>query len=509
VAVRVDLPEGFYQDAASPFLALDAGQPFQILARSSSPPSVRAGKSSFVGSFTLERTLVLPTDSPVPPSLTLRTGWQICRENGVCLLPAEGTLVVDLVPGRTASAPSGDPGWAFWVALLGAFAGGLLLNLMPCVFPVLALKAVGLASASGLSLVQRRRQALAFAGGGLGAMVGLGLGASVLAAFGQRLDWGFSFQQPMFIWALVLVFWVLTLQLWGIGTLGWAPFRLAPVRRGAPAWVGGAFLVVAAAPCTAPLLGPALGFALAQDPLLIPWFFVAVGLGLVAPLLVVQALPAWGRWVPKPGPWMVVFERIAGVFLAVTVGYLVWVLTQQTEPDRVWGALGVLGLTAGGFALGGWPRAKRAVKWVANLGVVFVAAVSLGLVAGVPAPARLAPVPAQGPWQSFSPGVLTEARATGRPVLVDATAAWCATCQVNELAVLDRPDVGQLFDKLKVIRIRADYTRPDPAIHGWLTSVGRAGLPVYALYVPGKPVYLFPELLTDGNFTSALPALVQ
>ncbi|HTH14333.1 MAG TPA: thioredoxin family protein, partial [Spirochaetia bacterium] len=159
--------------------------------------------------------------------------------------------------------------------------------------------------------------------------------------------------------------------------------------------------------------------------------------------------------------------------------------------------------------VGGWPRAKRAVKRVANLGVVAVAAVSLGLVAGVPAPARLAPVPAQGPWQSFSPGVLTEARATGRPVLVDATAAWCATCQVNELAVLDRPDVGQLFDKLKVIRIRADYTRPDPAIHAWLTSVGRAGLPVYALYVPGKPVYLFPELLTDGNFTSALPALVQ
>jgi thiol:disulfide interchange protein DsbD len=508
VRVKVDLPKDFYQDADSPFLTLEADGPFQTLGRSASPPLLRGGKASYHGSFLLERTVVLPGGTPVPPALTLKTGWQICRENGICLLPADGTMKVTFGSGEGTSPGPPSPPWTFWAMLLAAFAGGLFLNLMPCVFPVLALKAVGLAAASTLTLSQRRREALEFAGGGWGVVFLLGLSAALLASLGQRLDWGFSFQQPLFIWTLALVFWVLTLQLWGIGTWTWTPFRLGPARRRPPAWVGGAFLVVTAAPCTAPLLGPALGFALTQDPVVIPVFFASAGLGLVTPLLVLQWVPGWGRWVPKPGRWMVVFERVAGAFLAATVAYLTWVLTEQTGADRVWPALAVLGVSAAGLAWGSRVGGPRWRTWGVNLGVILVTAGSLGPLGQVPATAG-STVRAEGPWQPFTPEVLAAARETDRPVLVDATAAWCATCQVNELAVLDRPDVGRLLDRLDVIRIRADYTRPDPAIHAWLAEVGRVGLPVYALYVPGKPVYLFPELLTDGNFTSALGALVK
>jgi thiol:disulfide interchange protein DsbD len=506
VTVRVDLPEGFYQDAASPFLALDPVGPFQTVEGRSSPPSVRSGKASFHGSFTLTRTLTLASGSPPGPTpLTLKTGWQICRENGACLLPAEGTLALKV----TAAGPGpgnlfGDP--AFWAALLGALAGGLLLNVMPCVFPVLALKAVGLASSSGLTLGLRRREALAFAAGGFGTVFLLGVATAILAALGQRLDWGFSFQQPAFVWALALGFWLFALPLWGVWPWVHSPFSLRLPPGPGRAWAGGAFLVLAAAPCTAPLLGPALGFALGQNPLVIPVFFAAAGLGLVAPFLALSFLPAWGRWLPAPGPWMVAFERTAGFFLAATVVYLVWVLTKQTEPDRVWAALGVLGLVAAGGALAGWAPAPRALRRVAAAAVLLVAAGSLVPLAQ-PVPERPAGTAASDGWIAYTPGALAQARATGRPVLVDATAAWCATCQVNEWAVLGRPDVTALLDRLGVVRIRADDTRPNPAVHDWLASVGRAGLPVYALYVPGKPVFLFPELLTDGNFTQVVGRL--
>jgi len=379
----------------------------------------------------------------------------------------------------------------------------LLLNLMPCVFPVLALKAVGLVSASGISLSQRRREALAFASGGFGAVTGMGLVTAVLAGWGQRLDWGFSFQQPLFILGLALVFWVFALQLWGVWSWSGSPFTLtAPVRGGmGRAAVGGAFLVVAAAPCTAPLLGPALGFALAQPPALIPIFFAAVGLGLVAPVLILQAFPGWTRLLPRPGAWMVVLERVAGFFLAATVLYLSWVFTEQTAADKVWPLLGLWGVVALALAWAGrFPRSKLVRLFAVSL-------IAVGIVVLVLAATASNRTRSAEGWQSFSPSTLAEALADNRPVLIDATAAWCATCQVNELAVLGKADVKALFQRLDLVLLRADYTRPDPVIREWLKSVNRGGLPVYALYRPGYPLYLFPELLTDDNFTRVLESL--
>jgi thiol:disulfide interchange protein DsbD len=203
---------------------------------------------------------------------------------------------------------------------------------------------------------------------------------------------------------------------------------------------------------------------------------------------------------------MVVVERIAGFFLAATVVYLLWVFTRQTTADRVWPALVTLGLLAATLAWAGRVPRSRVVRLLAGLMLAAAAAGGTLLISpGAPASGQ-AVVPG---WEPFSAAALEKDLASGRPVLVDATAAWCATCQVNELAVLDRPDVQALLERQGIVRIRADYTRPDSAIQRWLTSVGRAGLPVYVLYRPGQPPYFFPELLTDDTFTRVIEDLAK
>jgi len=495
VTATVTLPVGWYQDADSQFLKFEpAVSGVRVVARSSSESALRAGKRSFTNTFTLTRTIVI--DRAVS-SLSFDAGWQICQIDGVCLLPAEQRLTIALTV-----IGAGSPfafGAGFWLALLGALAGGFLLDLMPCVFPVLALKAVGLVSASGLTLRQRRRDALLSAAGGFGVLLVLGGITAAVAAFGQTLDWGFTFQQPLFVWALALAFWVFTLQLWGVWPWKSSPFSLT-LSAAAPSAVksvaGGAFLVLAAAPCTAPLLGPALGFAFSQPPLTVPVFFAAAGLGFVAPLLALQFWPGWGRLLPKPGAWMTTVERVAGFFLAATVLYLLWVFTRQTTDAVVWPALSVLGALALVFAaFGRWSR-FAAARWLG--GVAFLAAFAAAVPWTAPRYFSETPATIEAGWMPYTSGIIEQSLAEGKTVFVDATAAWCATCQVNELAVLDRPETAASFDQWGVVRVRADYTRPDPAIRDWLASVGRAGLPVYALYQPGTPVHLFPELLGPG-----------
>ncbi len=488
VTATVRLPAGWYQDADSEFLKFEPTNA-RVVVRSSSEPATRAGKRSYTGSFTLNRTVVV--DSPAT-QLTFQTGWQICQANGVCLLPAEASVNLAVsIQGRAFPDPT------FWFSLLGALAGGLLLNLMPCVFPVLSLKALGLASAAGLTLAQRRRDALLFAAGGWCTLTFLGIATAAAAATGQRLDWGFTFQQPLFVWALTLAFWIFALQLWGVWSWRTSPFSVLMSSSAPRTWrsiAGGAFLVLAAVPCTAPLLGPALGFALTQPPALIPLFFAAAGAGLVAPLLILQLWPGWSRFLPRPGAWMVTVERLAGFVLAATVLYLLWIFTKQTSEAVVWPALAVLTVVALSLAAAGrWQR--LIIQW---MGRAVVAAAFAAALLWLPAPSPANASTGRTGWIPYSRDIIGTSLAAGQAVFVDATAAWCATCQVNEAVVLDRADVSAAFERLGVVRVRADYTRPDPAIRDWLESVGRAGLPVYALYRPGKPLHLFGELLSVG-----------
>lgn len=495
VVAEVTIPEGYYQDADSPFLTIEpqSNTVAGLGPLRGSPLMTRDGKSSFQRQATLTRSFSVVSGGGIPTEW--RVGWQICQFDGVCLLPGTQVLTAPVL-----STPNQSPSssLSFWWAIAGAILGGLILNIMPCVFPVLGLKTLRLATQTAPG---RRLQGLGAFGGIVGGLSALGVATAVASSLGRRLDWGFTFQNPLFVGAIAVVFWVAVLQLWNLWKLpGYSISLFRGVGRPMPPWIEGLVLVASAAPCTAPLLGPAIGFALAQPWWQIPWFFVAAGVGFGLPTLSLALFPRLADLFPKPGTWMIVVERIAGLLLALTVVYLGWILTQQVGFVVVFrGVIALAAVTAIGF----WGYRETWKPVVLGIGLAIFVIVS-GLAFLGPGPRETPEATTKAPWVSFRPGLIESELRAGHPVFVDATAAWCATCQVNEWGILGQPKLLNFFHDAGVTLVRADYTVPDPGIHDWLASVERGGLPVYALYLPNHPVVLFPELLTEGNFVVPL-----
>jgi thiol:disulfide interchange protein DsbD len=447
--------------------------------------------------------------------------------------PIEGVLVLgERLDGRTAShaftlralprtaAPSAaasGPSLSVLEALALALAGGLVLNLMPCVLPVLSVKALSLVEQAGEGGAALRRHGLAYTAGVLvsfGAVAGALL---ALRAGGEEIGWGFQLQSPLFVTLLAYLLFALGLSLSGALLIG---ARLAGIGHGlasGPGYRGsffaGALASVAATPCTAPFMGAAVGFAVTQ-----PWavalaVFEALGLGLALPYLGLTLVPAWRRFLPRPGRWM---ERL-GQFLAFplygSVAWLVWVVSQQAGPQGV--AIVLAGLVLIGFAA--WLHSvargiaapwRRAVTAAAALAVI--GAIGLGTVAGgASAPTAPAPTPGAAGLvsETFSPGRLAELRARGTPVFVNFTAAWCITCLVNERVALRSPEVAAAFARKGVVYLKADWTRRDGQIAAVLASFGRNGVPLYVLYpagaAGGEPTVL-PQILSEGTIIEAI-----
>jgi len=427
--------------------------------------------------------------------------------------PIEGVLVVtERLDGRLArhaltlrAEPAAAAGAApaLLAAMALALAGGLVLNLMPCVLPVLSVKALGLVRHAGSGL---RGHGVAYTAGVLVSFALVGGALILLRAAGQRLGWGFQLQSPLFVTLLAYVLFVMALSLSGVVVLGG---RLAGAGRslaGRPGHLGtfftGALATVAATPCTAPFMGAAVGYALTQ-----PWtsallVFEALGLGLALPYLVLTLVPSWRRALPRPGPWMVQLERLLAFPLYASVAWLVWVVTQQTGPTGVAAALG--GLVAIAFAA--WlyqvsrsagARGRRAAAGVAlalALGAVGAAALDAG-------PAERGPAASvrDAGWEPFNSTRLAELRAAGTPVFVNVTAAWCITCLVNERVALRSSAVTEAFARKGVVTLKADWTRRDPVITGVLDRFGRSGVPLYLLYPAGEggePAVL-PQILSE------------
>jgi thiol:disulfide interchange protein len=406
-----------------------------------------------------------------------------------------------------------------WAALLLAFGGGLLLNLMPCVFPVLAIKTLAVV---GQSPAQRRSHALGYAAGVLVSMLALAGLLLALRAAGQGLGWGFQLQSPAFVAAMAALFFLLGLNLAGVFTVGGAVQRGAgdlAMRLGAhdaaPAWrrhlaalADGALAVAIATPCTAPFMGAALGFALQAPPAATLGVFAALAAGLAAPVVVLTAWPALAARLPRPGAWMDTLKTLFAFPLFATVVWLVWVFGQQTGIDAVARLLGALVLL--GLAAWLWGRAGGLLPRAAGGAVAAVLAVVLAL-PGLSAPAPEA-VSASGggtaSWQPWSPGEVAALQAQGRPVFVDFTAAWCITCQVNKKTVLDTDRVQAAFRDRGVALMRADWTRRDPEITRALQALGRSGVPVYVLYGSDGRARVLSELLTAGAVLQALDEAV-
>jgi thiol:disulfide interchange protein DsbD len=419
---------------------------------------------------------------------------------------------------NVAPRPAAD-GLSLTLALAFAFLGGIVLNLMPCVFPVLSIKALSLAAPGHGNREKLRLEGLSFGAGVIATFVAL---AAILLAFraaGEQFGWGFQLQSPAMVTGLALLFFVLALNLSGA-------FEFATlVPSSAAGWtarnryvnsaLSGVLAVVIASPCTAPFMGAALGFALAQPAALTLLVFVALGLGMALPFVLLTWFPGWRRMLPKPGAWMERLKQFLAFPLYATVAWLVWVLGAQVDNDAVVRLLVTLVVVA--FALWAWRAyrfgAARGFSALAVAGLVVAAIVAWPLFVGGSERDPLAPAQARAtsgvhdPWQPYTPARLNELTAGNKAVFVDFTAAWCVTCQVNKRLVLNTSAVKDAFAQRGVELVRADWTRRDPAITQALAALGRQGVPVYVLYRPGKEPLLLPEVLHTQLVLDALATI--
>src|SRR6185437_2779764 len=395
-----------------------------------------------------------------------------------------------------------------------AFLGGLILNLVPCVFPVLFIKGLALVQSSGHERKRMRAQGVMYALGILVSFWAIVALLLLLRVGGHHLGWGFQFQSPYFVACMALLFFFLGLSLAGQFEIGLSVTSVGGelAQRGgySGSFFTGVLATVVATPCTAPFMGAAIGYALSQSALITFAVFTLLALGLAAPYVLLTLQPAWIRLLPKPGAWMEYLKQAVSIPIFIAVIWMVWVFAQVAGSNGVAALLTGFLLTAiAGWVLGRWP-AKRLSTTAAIILIAGAIALPVCAAAAIPARATTTEASAQATaWQPFSPGRLAALRAQGKLVFVDFSAAWCLSCQVNERVVLDRPEVIAAFRKSGVIMMRADWTNHDDTITAALAQLGRSGVPTYALYSGGSQSTptLLPEVLTTGTVMDALKNL--
>jgi len=396
-------------------------------------------------------------------------------------------------------------------ALAGALLGGLILNLMPCVFPILAVKVAGFARHAGDPRAQRIG-GIAYTAGVVLSFVALGSLMLLLRAAGEAVGWGFQLQSPLVVALLAALFTLIGLNLAGVFEFGrMLPSRWATAQARHPvadAFLTGVLAVAVASPCTAPFMGASLGLTLSLPVAQALGIFAALGMGLALPYLLASWWPAVARLLPRPGAWMQTLRHLLAFPMFATVVWLVWVLGQQSGIDGAGALLALLvslALALWALTLRGRARAVLAPLSVAACAWLVLAWGPKVIEMQVPAAAAQG-VSANG-WQAWRAELPAELVAQGRPVFVDYTAAWCVTCQYNKKTTLADPDVRQDFADKKVALLLADWTRRDPAITASIAALGRSGVPLYVLYAPGRAPVVFSEILGVQPLRAALAAL--
>ena len=394
-----------------------------------------------------------------------------------------------------------------------AFLGGLLLNLMPCVFPVLAIKAASVVALSGGALREVRLSGLFYTLGVLVAFVALAGALLVARAGGAAVGWGFQFQSPVFVAAMSWLLFGIGLNLSGVYEIGLgatgAGQRLTQMQGHAGSFFTGLLAVVAATPCTAPFMGAAVGAALSAPPFVCLALFVALGLGLAAPYALLGLFPRLARVLPRPGGWMLRLRQAMAFPMYASAAWLVWVLTQQA------GDLGVLVALAGALLVGFGAWTYGVAQQGAGRALLprgLAGASAVGLVVLLPqlgaATAPRAPTTAAGP-EPFTGARLTALRDEGKPVFINMTAAWCITCLVNERTTLSTAAVKDSFQSHGVAYLKGDWTNQNPEITAFLRSFGHDGVPFYVFYPPGgKDAVLLPAVLTEAAVVEELRAAI-
>jgi thiol:disulfide interchange protein DsbD len=412
----------------------------------------------------------------------------------------------------TTAAPSVPPSLGFIV--LSAFLGGMILNLMPCVFPVISLKILGFVNQAGENPRTVWHHGLVFAAGVLVSFWILAGLLIALRATGAGIGWGFQLQSPAALITLSLVFFVLALNLFGVFEFGLSLTSAGGSVTQKQGWSGSFFsgflATVIATPCTAPFMGVALGYALTQPPLVAFVVFTALALGMSFPYLLLSRYPALLKKLPRPGAWMETMKQIMGFFLLATVIWLFWVLSALVHSITLTAVLAAFLLAGlGTWVLGKWDVLSGSTRqrWIARMvGLLFIAAGATTALGSIHR-AETAPE-TDSAWEAFSPERLAALRAEGKPVFIDFTAKWCLTCQVNKLTVLRTDEVMQSFRDKGVALLYADWTDENEVIAAELARHGRQSVPLYVFYdgTAADPVIL-PELLTRKIVADALKSL--
>ncbi|GEN14211.1 thiol:disulfide interchange protein DsbD [Neoasaia chiangmaiensis] len=436
--------------------------------------------------------------------------------------PGAGAAASTPVHAATAApvaAPIAAPATSLPRMLLFAFLGGLILNLMPCVFPVLAMKALSVAKMGGAGRQVALRSALAYSGGVMGTFALLGGLMLVLRAAGSAAGWGFQFQSPVFVVAVCWLLFAMALNLLGVFeiTTGGIGQDIVPKSGLGGDVLTGLLAVVVATPCTAPFMGAAIAAALGGPAWAGIAIFLAMGLGLAAPYLLIAGVPGVASRLPRPGAWMSVMKQFLAFPLLATCVWLLWVAGLQRGADVV--AMATGGAVALGFAAWLFGMAqRRAMIDGPTRGVVFsrvlavvtvaLAFVVLSRVATGPADAVAPPATqattAQAGIVPFSTARLDAARAQGKPVFIDMTAAWCITCMVNERVALDTGAVQSAFRDRGVVYMKGDWTNRNEAIGAYLRAHGRDGVPLYVYYPPHGDGQVLPQILSPGLVLATL-----
>lgn len=405
---------------------------------------------------------------------------------------------------------------AWWQAIVFAFIGGLILNLMPCVLPVLSIKVLAFVQQANNSRMEVAAHNVLFTFGALITFWILAVALILFRASGQQLGWGFQLQSPEFLIVLITFIFVIGLNLLGVFEIGgiFSAVNTASKHSGkVGAFLMGATATIVATPCTAPFMGTALGFALTQPPLMTLAIFTSLGLGMAAPFVVLTSSPWLLRYLPKPGRWMETLRHIMGFLLLGSIVWLGWVFSIQVSSMAtllLFATLLTTGIAA--WVIGRWGSIahERPIRLTARLAALTIIGLSLFIAVaniGQPsAPQQLNAVTNVAEWEPFSPERVVEIQKLGKPILIDFTAAWCLSCQVNEMVALNTAEVQNRLSQLDVVTMKADWTTKDHTITQALARFGRNSVPLYVLYTgkDGEQPILLPEILTPGIVLEAL-----
>jgi thiol:disulfide interchange protein len=415
-------------------------------------------------------------------------------------------------PTADAAASSGQvgagsaAGITLLVAMLSAFVGGVILNAMPCVLPILAMKALALTSHNGRGQREASSEGLAYSAGAILSFLAFGLVIVLLRQGGTAVGWGFQLQNPIAVAGFALLIFALGLNLSGVFEVGSIALgdNLANRSGSLGAFFTGVLAVAVAAPCTAPFMAAALGYALTQSPTAAMAIFLSLGIGFALPFLILGLWPRSLAFLPKPGTWMLRLKQFLAFPMYGAAAWLGWVLAQQAGPDGV--AVLLTAMVALSLAAWLWNVTRDLSVRGRGAGAVAAFAILIGILCGLTTiSVGIASPSANADSETFTDAKLAALRAAGRPVFVDATASWCITCLVNEKAVLSRAGVKDAFARQQVAYLVADWTNRNAAITKMLDANGRSGVPLYLYYAPGAaaPVIL-PQILTEAAVLSVI-----